>query len=38
MTKQVRIGMAGTSWYTDLMHLPALVTPMPRLLPFADAA
>lgn len=24
MAKQVRVGVVGTSWYADLMHLPAL--------------
>lgn len=24
MAKQVRVGIVGTSWYADWMHLPAL--------------
>lgn len=24
MSKKIRVGMVGTSWYADLMHLPAL--------------
>ena len=24
MTKQIRVGVVGTSWWADMMHLPAL--------------